>query len=666
MDNNTKLLASLTVFRELYDSEKDIYSIILSFLTEIIKKYSYRSFDLIEITEKLNIEFELEIPSAVVSSSLKRLSYLQKLGSKYIVKAFDQIEESTIEAKQKESIETNNEIINSLYLFIENKIQKNLNSEEKQAISHSFCTFLLDIANGDQYIEYISSYILENKNNLAFKKTIDTIREGVILYSGLKYDLNINESGRWNKELTIFIETEILFHFAGYNGELYKKIAQDFLNYVSEINRKAKKNLIKLKYFSEVKIEIESFFYKAQHLLEGKETPNPGGTAMLTILNGCNTSSDLQNKKADFYLLLKNYKIEEECFDDYFNPIYHDYNIISSQIEDKISEELGVDSSDYLKILNYVSIHRKNPNVNSFENIKYVLLTGNSTTFKISLNQLIKKENTVPLATTLNFLINKFWFKLNRGLGKSNFPTSFDIISKSQIILSKILNNTLSSKFQEYQHDFREGKLTQEQAIARIVNLRDSITKPEEIDTETVENVLSIISEDSINRYIEENSYLSNKSKRQELENQKLEEKLRDKEEIVLTLNNTKKELLDNKITSLQSLIEIQKDLNIKVDKKIKKMKLLFAILLFLFTFIIATIAIIFDWNILEKYTFVISFFPILFLTIYSLIKERSFNFLSLIDNQKEKIRANTFKDFNESSIIKLEEEINVLRKETQ
>lgn len=41
--------------------------------------------------------------------------------------------------------------------------------------------------------------------------------------------------------------------------------------------------------------------------------------------------------------------------------------------------------------------------------------------------------------------------------------------------------------------------------------------------------MLSIISEDSINKYVEENSYLSIKNKKQEEENRKLEEKLIEK-----------------------------------------------------------------------------------------------------------------------------------------
>ena len=601
--DNSKLLASLAVFRELYDSEKDIYSIIASFLNDLIRKEKLNVIGINEITEKLNSEFEFDIPSAVVKTSLKRLDYLQNLGTHFIVTDFSKIRESNIESKQKDSIVHNNEILLSLYDFIERKSYKKLSEEEKGKISHSFFSFLLDIANGDDYNEYIGSFIVENRLNENFKNRLDAIREGLILYSGLKYNVNINEFGSWNKELTIFVETEILFHIAGYNGELYKRIAFDFLNYVSEINRKAGKNLIRLKYFSDVKLEIESFFYKAKFLLEGKETPNPGGTAMITILNGCTSLSDLQNKKTDFFLLLRSYKIEEELFNDYYNPIYHEYNIISNEISEKISSEIGIDVTDYLKVLNYVSIHRKDLNVSIFENIKYVLLTGNSTTFKISLNELIKKENSVPLATTLTFLINKFWFKLTRGLGKSDFPKSFDIITKSQIILSKILNNTLSEKFEEYKSEFKQGKLTEEQAIARIVNLRECVLKPEEINDETVNEVLSIISEDSINKYVEENSYLSIKNKKQEEENRKLEEKLIEKDFIEKDLFETKRELISSKEILFSNLLSNKNVLNEKVEKRFNdyKKKLLFTlIILGIFIFSIVNN---FQCELIEKYT---------------------------------------------------------------
>jgi uncharacterized membrane protein YuzA (DUF378 family) len=56
------------------------------------------------------------------------------------------------------------------------------------------------------------------------------------------------------------VEQEILFHLAGYNGELYQQLYFDFRELIREINRKAGKQLIKIKYFDSVKIEIDKFF----------------------------------------------------------------------------------------------------------------------------------------------------------------------------------------------------------------------------------------------------------------------------------------------------------------------------------------------------------------------------------------------------------------------
>ena len=79
------------------------------------------------------------------------------------------------------------------------------------------------------------------------------------------------------------------------------------MKFVFEINtnnQKNKKKLINLLYFPEVKEEIESFFAKAQYILEGKDNLNPKVTAMTEIINGCSEKADLLNKKSDLYTLL--------------------------------------------------------------------------------------------------------------------------------------------------------------------------------------------------------------------------------------------------------------------------------------------------------------------------------------------------------------------------
>lgn len=71
----------------------------------------------------------------------------------------------------------------------------------------------------------------------------------MILYSGVRY----GEITQKRKELVdynylvIYLDTEILFHFAGYNGELYKSLFEDFYKLVKEINSSNRK--IFFKYF---------------------------------------------------------------------------------------------------------------------------------------------------------------------------------------------------------------------------------------------------------------------------------------------------------------------------------------------------------------------------------------------------------------------------------
>lgn len=68
-----------------------------------------------------------------------------------------------------------------------------------------------------EYSQYISAFILKNEKDGEFKASLNKIREGVILYSGLKYNTNLSETGSWKNELTVYLDTEIIFHFYGLN-----------------------------------------------------------------------------------------------------------------------------------------------------------------------------------------------------------------------------------------------------------------------------------------------------------------------------------------------------------------------------------------------------------------------------------------------------------------
>ena len=669
---DNRLLASLAVFRELYNSEKDVYGIISVFLNDLIKLKNLYSFSLNEITNTLNDTFEFEIPEAVVRTALGRLSFLEKKQGDYLVTDISKISNQNIEVKQKDIQSNNESIIENLYRFIETEKKSSLSLKEKEQVSHSFCSFLLDINNGDEFIEYITSFILENESNVDFKNQLNLIREGVILYSGIKYNNNLNDLGTWRTELTIFIDTEILFHLAGYNGELYQNLANDFFSYVREINLKANKKLIQLKYFEDVKNDIERFFTKAKYLLEGNEKPNPDVTAMVSILNGCEKASDVLEKKSDFYTLLKSKSIEEDNYNAYFEIENHDYNIVSQDIIDKVSEEIGKDSAPFLRFLNYVSIRRKEANSNNFENIRYLLLTGNSTTLKVAWNDLMKEEGYVPLASHLSFLTNKFWFKLNKGFGKSTLPKSFDIITKSQIILSKVLNDNVGEKYNELKNEYKNGKLTEEQAKARIIDLRNQVRKPEEIKNDTVKDVLNAITEDSLEKFVQEQSHFKNKAQKQEIENIKLLDELESKKDIEKQFLNAKEDHLKEKKVLKKTLERQKKPLDKKAKRKYKKLKTtLILIILGYYALLIGSIF-YFTWDVMEQYTFILSIVPIVVSILYLLTAEQTINPLKYLQIQQVKYFEKTYKEFDfdieklektKEEIKKLEIEITELKK---
>ena len=663
------LLASLAVFRELYNKDIDIYSIIAQFLCDLIKSHSLNNFDISQISKLLNDSFEFDIPIPVIKTALQRIEYLNKEGRKYIVDVNKKKESISTEVidRTNDIKESHNVIFNELSAYVEDKKKIKLSEIEIKELHNNFCNYLLEENIDDKYLEYISSFVIRNQGDKDFFKKINTIREGVILYSGLKYtndSYNLNEFGNWRKELNIFLDTEIIFHLAGYNGELYKQFAEDFMKFVSEINtnnQKNKKNLINLLYFSEVKDEIDSFFAKAQHILEGRDILNPTVTAMTEIINGCSEKADLLNKKSDLYTLLnrKGIKLYNKKIDVTSEENYK-YNIISQEIVEKINRELNTNTGEeILATLNNISILRKEQNDSNFENSRYILLSGNSKTLKIAFEPSVLERFNIPLATNLNFIINRFWFKLNKGFSNKDFPSSFSVLTKSQIILSKVLNDNIGDKYDDLQKKYQKGEITKENAVNRINDLRNVSKKPEEIrKQEIAEEILDFIVLDSTDDYIQQQNHYREKSKNYDKVSTELKEKKEENDSLKRRIINEKRERIKEK-KDIISDFEIEKaDAEKKSNKKVRILK--WTIYLIPVLLLISCIF-YFGWDIMEKYTYIIGILSPFILPKF--LKE--INIASnkikgkLIFNQIKKKSKYTFEE-----IKKLKEEIEKLNNE--
>lgn len=589
----SKCLASLAVFRELYNSDRDIYAVIGEFLKEIISTNGKHQFSLTEITQLLNDTYDFTIPEAVIGTSLSRFGKsLTKAQGIYTVIDKDAFTVTGRLTGTHDEIQNNNEtVINDLILFIEKETNSKLTDEEKEKVVHSFCSFIIDESTNQQYSEFVSAFIVKEKKDAGFISRLNTIKEGVVLYTGLKYNSNLNELGSWTTELTVFIETEILFHFAGYNGELYQTLFNDFFDLVKEINSKnQKKNgkkLIHIKYFTDVKDEIERFFKKAEYIVSGRDKANPSKTAMTSIIDGCTSPAEIIEKKTRFYEFLKSNGILEDDYANYYSEYNHRFNLEDQELLKTISERTGIeDVHPYLKYLNFVNIHRKGVSNRGFENVGYVLLSGTSNTIIIAWDEAIKPNGSVPLASNLSFITNKLWFRLNKGFGKGTYPKSFDIVTKAQIVLSTQVNNSVAEKFDELQVKYKNGVLSEEQAVASIAELRRQAKKPEDIKEDDLQEILRSIDENSIETYLKEQELFKNKAAKQEQENERLkrtlqqleEEKKAKEEQLLEELRKKEKENLEKekKIEEYRlAELEIEKKKRVR-QKRLKQAGLVF------------------------------------------------------------------------------------------
>lgn len=606
MNNNKRRIASLALFRRLYnEGRSDIMTILCEFAKSVIYNKRLTAFTPTQIKNELKDEFEFKIPEYVVETIIRK--FCRKENTLYYPN--ENYTTQKVNTQEIEEMENGyNVILSKLVSYVENKASRVLTQEDKEKLIQSFCGFLIDETDVE-YGEYISSFIIETQNDLGLSNILRTIKEGVVLYTGIQYNDNLNEIGSWNDEFTIFVEQEILFHMAGYNGELYQQLFNDFFALVKEINQKAHKQLIKIKYFDSVKIEIDKFFNIAERIVDGKEILIPSKTAMTTIVNGCECKTDVISKKVDFYKLLKENSISTENGADYFNfrqnseyNIFYDENLSRLSIDLPQKDKQDIEWS--LQLLNYVSMIRRE-NVSGFEKSKCILLTGDSTTMAVAFHPSIKQNGYVPLATTLDYITNKFWFKLNKGFGSNVYPKSFSIVTKAQIILSTQVVGSVTKEYEKIKKEIIEKSKTEDLIIAELAELKSRVRKPEEVLVSNIDETLETISTiANTERYLRE----------REMERQKAEEQRQENERL---RKEVEKEKFDSKTKEKNRIMEQINDISKRkekadkrVNKRIKRLRWLpFALLFFVFALTIIGIC-LYGWGKMELWTWGLSIVP--------------------------------------------------------
>ena len=377
------------------------------------------------------------------------------------------------------------------------------------------------------------------------------IREGSILYIGLNH--NISETGSLRKPLTLFLGTEVLFSLYGYNGEIYKQLAQDLYDQIKAANVGTKR--ITLRYFSEVKKEIDDFFASAELIVDGKQLLFDT-VAMKAIINGCSTAGDVKVKKADFFHVLQcSYGIMEDDRSSYYENTDDQYNL----------ESLSVDPQQYdsIKFISHINKLRKGRIYPYDLDAEYLIVTNSGITLRASREQVerVMKEQAVDsacdYAVSVERLTNILWYKLGNGLGRKEYPNNVNAVLKARMLLASKISHNISKLYMETRAQYRAGVITEDQLASRIITLRKKPITPEELNAETIEDSLDF-SLEYLTRYEEE----VNRNK----------EALQEKEHLLQVLSDQKDRVISEKDGALaekEQLIQAQQDRNAELEAEL-------------------------------------------------------------------------------------------------
>lgn len=575
--DDIRSLASYVTYRELYNEGKtDVYSIISKFEENIIFAQGMYRFGVTDLAGRMEEYYSFKIPSYILQTALKKLDYVKKEHHNYIVDGSRVEGSNDFEKNYQEAYLLNDKLMTRLRDFALEKTEFGFEKKDEAALIREFCNFLLDESYTGKYAQLIGTFIIENSSDSEMGTLIKTIKEGAVLYAGINYSTDVSKKNIWNEKITIYLEQEIIFHLAGYNGEVFKQVSNDLLKLISEMNQRQKDGkVIYLKYFKETKDEIEDFFGTAEQIVSHIATIDDGNIAMKSIVDGCTSPSDVLDKKTSLYRMLQAKGIMLDETQEYYSKSNYDYNIESVELEEKY--QINGNRRHYLKHINYINILRKGEQFTELKRAKFILLTETGKILQAS-SDVINDSSKVPLAINMYLLTNRLWFDLNKGFGANDLPSSFDILVRSKIVLSNILNKSISDKYESAKKQYEEKKISREELVDRIVTLRETQKLPEQIDASNLDAINGFISEEEVDIYKSEKEKLTSTVADKDNEIERINAELKDKDEL-LTLKQSDIEKMREEKNNLLAInnenkmnyINSMKQRKGTADKKIKR-----------------------------------------------------------------------------------------------
>jgi hypothetical protein len=513
-----RLLASVALFRKLYDNERDSYDVLADFIRAAINITSLWSFTVDECSKALKDNFGFKIPTAVLKSCLKRrlkdeleLSH----GIYGITAKFEKSE--TLEDEIRLAQEEQDHIILELIDFVSDSKERPLSFNDENTLRDDFRQFFLGGAKPGAYHVDIGKFILSKSRDSAFTKKLNHLEEGLILYQGIEYSPDIGTINSWRSDYSIYLDTEILFWANGYDGVLFESLFKEFIELVKEVNLKASKEAkIHIKYFPETKQEVDSIFSAAEHLFKERRYADPSRTAMQHLLSDCKSRSDIIAKRGMFYSLLDRYNITQEADLDYYNP--PKFNCESRETLEALASEFTEVADEKiantLKFFTKINYLRGGVSNRGLEHSKAILVSGKNLSRNLAWHsKVMQTEGSIPFSTDLDYLTERFWFKLGKGFGgNTKSLVSFDVVARAQIILSTQVSSKVSGEFKELIRRVETGQMQTNDANFIIADLKTKTVKPEDLSAESIGNLTEFLDVDSIEAGIRTRRLLEEKA----------------------------------------------------------------------------------------------------------------------------------------------------------
>lgn len=515
MKNN--LLASIALFGIYRNKNLDTYDLVAQYISAVIAQKQYNTFKPDTMQSDLKELYQIDIPIGVIRSVCRnRIEGVSLKNKEFIC---DLLPKDEIEKEYADLKVGYEELLASLIDFI----RKDTKDYEDQTIKDSFADYLVEGSIDDTKLNNLyAAFFSSNQSDKDTRQKIDLLSSGLISYNGLSYTDSAGNSGAWTDKLTIYLDTEFLFSCAGYNDSYPHAVFEELYNLVKEINtsyrRRTKKedNLVELKYLKDTRDVYLSLINTAKSLKETNGIPDPSKKALLKIMNESASVFDVDTHRA---------KIDSAIKDTY-HIIYddRDYSNIITDPRYVVYDEKTVTSISgtynpqkdgnttrkidyYSRVYTIINGLRNGKNVCIFEQCRYIFLTGSRIGHGTSQAARPDKK-TVSFATDIDFLISRFWFKLNKQLVTNQIPVSLDIVARSQAVLTR----EVSRKVKHLYEEMKLKGLSKEELQSLYANLTEAERFFAPYNSTSTEVVLSFIGISDIDEMIKEQKELKQKA----------------------------------------------------------------------------------------------------------------------------------------------------------